>query len=54
MVGGGALIAWWMVGVMLMFGGLLWAVDALLIEAAPSGQARGTHEDVLERWRQAR
>jgi len=54
MIGGAALVAWWMVGVVLMIGGLLWSIDALLRDAAPSGDRRGSHADVLERWRQAR
>lgn len=53
MVGGASLVAWWMVGIVLMVSGLLWAGDAVLRDTTPGG-SREAHEDVLERWRRAR
>lgn len=56
MLGGGALIGAWCVGLLLIVGSLLVAGDALLRDSASETQARlsSTHEDVLERWRRAR
>jgi len=56
MLGGGALIGAWCVGLLLIVGSLLVAVDALLRDSDSETQARvaSSHEDVLERWRRAR
>ena len=54
MVGGAALIALWMVGVMLIVAGLLLALDALLRETPAAPEQVHGHEDVLERYRRAR
>lgn len=54
MVFGAALIALWVVGVMLIVGGVLWAVDALLREPGRGTDRLGSHDGVLERWRRAR
>ena len=56
MLGGGALIGAWCVGLLLIVGSLLVAGDALLRDSATETQQRlaSSHEDVLERWRRAR
>lgn len=54
MVSGAALIALWAVGVVLIVGGGLWAVDALLREPRSDVERLGSHDGVLERWRRAR
>lgn len=52
MLCGAVLVAWWMVGVVLMAGGLLVAADAVLRDTTAPLKL-GSHEDVLERWRRA-
>lgn len=54
MVAGAWLIAIWMVGAVLMVAGLLWTFDALLRDSGQAKDVKGTHEQVLERWKQAR
>jgi hypothetical protein len=55
MLGGAALIGLWVVGVVLMVGGLLLAADAVLRDSTDTSLRRPvSHEDVLERWRRAR
>ena len=54
MVGGAALIGLWMVGVVLMAGGLLIAGDALLRDIPAKNPQILAHNDVLERYRRAR
>jgi hypothetical protein len=59
MVGGAALIGLWMVGIVLMVAGAGWGVDALLRNdntdtSATRRTVQDAHEDVLERYRQAR
>ena len=53
MVGGAALIGAWMVGVVLMVGGLLIAGDAFLRDV-PAKPHIGGHENVIEAHRRAR
>lgn len=53
MVGGAALIGAWMVGVVLMVGGLLIAADAFLRDV-PAKAHIGGHENVIEAYRRAR
>jgi hypothetical protein len=52
MLCGAALIGPWMVGVVLMAGGALVAVDALLRDV-PFQSNVGGHDNVIERWRRA-
>lgn len=56
MLGGGALIGTWCMGLLLIVGSLLVAGDALLRDSATETESRrvSSHEDVLERWRRAR
>jgi hypothetical protein len=55
MCGGGSLIGLWMVGLVLIFAGLLCAVDAVLRDVQPRhGRDTGSHDQVLERWKHAR
>ncbi len=57
MVVGAWLVAWWMVGVTLMVGGLLFGADAVLRDDGGAAARKSTadaHEDVLERYRRAR
>jgi len=56
MLFGGSLIGAWCVGVLLIVGGLLVGLDALLRDSgtATGRKVTSSHEDVLERWRQAR
>lgn len=52
---GAALIALWAVGVVLVITGALWAADAVLRDPGSRSSGRlGSHDEVLERWRQAR
>ena len=54
MVGGAALIGAWMVGVVLIVGGLLIAGDAFLRDIPAKNPTIIAHDDVLERYRRAR
>lgn len=56
MLFGAGLIGRWCVGLLLIVGGLLVAADAVLRDSdtAVGRRVTSTHEDVLERWRQAR
>jgi hypothetical protein len=56
MLVGAALIGRWCVGLLLIVGCLLVGLDALLRDSgtATGRKVTSTHEDVLERWRQAR
>jgi hypothetical protein len=56
MVGGAYLIAWWMVGIVLMLAGLMLGVDALLRtdDNTARRSLQSAHENILEQYRQAR
>jgi uncharacterized membrane protein YidH (DUF202 family) len=54
MVGGAALIGAWMIGVVLIIGGLLVAGDAFLRDIPAKNPTIIAHDDVLERYRRAR
>ncbi len=56
MLGGGALIGTWCVGLLLIIGGLLVAGDALLRNSDTETESRmiNSHEEVIERYRRAR
>lgn len=56
MLFGASLVGTWCVGLMVIAGGLLVGFDALLRDSgtATGRKVTSTHEDVLERWRQAR
>jgi len=55
MLTGAWLIAWWMVGIVLMLTGLGLGADAVLRDTGDSPQQRlHSHEDVLDRYRRAR
>jgi hypothetical protein len=54
MVGGAYLVAVWAVGIVLMAGGLLFGLDALLREdTSRPRQGLTSHEQILERWKRA-
>jgi hypothetical protein len=56
MLGGGALIGTWCVGLLLIVGGLLVAGDALLRNSSTETESRmvSSHDEVIERYRRAR
>ena len=53
---GAWLIAWWMVGIVLMLAGLGLGADALLRtdDTATRRSVQTAHEDILEKYRRAR
>ena len=54
MAGGAYLVAVWMVGVVLMVGGFLFGLDALLREDTSRPQPQlSSHEQILDRYKRA-
>jgi hypothetical protein len=54
MLVGAWLIGWWAVGIVLVVFGALVALDALLRDDKRRAALRGSHDEILERWRNAR
>ena len=56
-VGGAWLIALWAVGVVIILFAALLGMDAVLRDGRPAGKAdemKSRHEEILQRWREAR
>lgn len=50
MLAGGYLIAVWVMGLLMVLGGLLWAADALLRNVKDDDQDLSSHQAILRRY----
>jgi uncharacterized membrane protein len=54
MLGGAWLVGWWAVGLVLVAAGLAVGFDAVMRDDRRRDAVRGSHDEIIERWRNAR